>query len=118
MHFTDERRYFVSEATVYRLLKAHDLISSPAYVVVKAVNEFPTKTTRPNEMWQTSLSGKGNTCHDRILAVEFALTEYLPGQRGVTRPRRAMHATALWILETVIMLHVLARTVSYLPSPQ
>lgn len=26
VRFTDEKRYFVSEATVYRLLKAHDLI--------------------------------------------------------------------------------------------
>jgi len=25
VRFTDEKRYFVSEATVYRLLKAHDL---------------------------------------------------------------------------------------------
>ena len=33
--FTDEKSYFVSEATVYRLLKAHDLITSPAYVVIK-----------------------------------------------------------------------------------
>jgi transposase InsO family protein len=53
VRFTDERRCFVSEATVYRLLKAHDLITSPAYVVVKAAGEFHTKTTRPNEMWQT-----------------------------------------------------------------
>ena len=30
VRFTDEKRYFVSEATVYRLLKAHDLITSPA----------------------------------------------------------------------------------------
>jgi hypothetical protein len=30
VRFTDERRYFVSEASVYRLLKAHDLITSPA----------------------------------------------------------------------------------------
>jgi putative transposase len=52
VRFTDERRYFVSEATVYRLLKAHDLITSPAFVVVKAAAEFHTKTTRPNEMWQ------------------------------------------------------------------
>ena len=29
--FTDEQRYFVSEASVYRLLKAHDLITSPDY---------------------------------------------------------------------------------------
>ena len=56
VRFTDERRYFVSEATVYRLLKAHDLITSPAYVVVKAASEFHTKTVRPNEMWQTDFT--------------------------------------------------------------
>jgi putative transposase len=43
VRFTDEHRYFVSEATVYRLLKAHDLITSPAFVVVKAAKEFHTK---------------------------------------------------------------------------
>jgi putative transposase len=56
MSFTDEMRYFVSEATVYRLLKAHDLITSPAFVVIKAANEFHTKTTRPNQMWQTDFT--------------------------------------------------------------
>ena len=38
VRFTDEQKYFVSEASVYRLLKAHDLITSPAYVVIKAAN--------------------------------------------------------------------------------
>ncbi len=56
VRFTDERRYFVSEATVYRLLKAHDLITSPAFVVIKAAEEFKDKTTRPNEMWQTDFT--------------------------------------------------------------
>jgi transposase InsO family protein len=56
VRFTDEARYSVSEASVYRLLKAHDLIASPAYVVIKAANEFHTKTTRPNEMWQTDFT--------------------------------------------------------------
>jgi len=56
VRFTDETRYFVSEATVYRLLKAHDLITSPAYVVIKAADQFHTKTTRPNEMWQTDFT--------------------------------------------------------------
>ena len=56
VRFTDEKRYFVSEASVYRLLKAHDLITSPAYVVIKAANEFHNKTTRPNEMWQTDFT--------------------------------------------------------------
>ena len=44
VRFTDENKYFVSEASVYRLLKAHDLITSPAYVVIKAANEFKDKT--------------------------------------------------------------------------
>lgn len=56
VRFTDEKRYFVSEATVYRLLKAHDLITSPAYTVIKAANEFQHKTARPNEMWQTDFT--------------------------------------------------------------
>ena len=56
VRFTDEKRYFVSESTVYRLLKAHDLITSPAYVVIKAADAFHTKTTRPNEMWQTDFT--------------------------------------------------------------
>ena len=56
VRFTDEKRYFVSEATVYRLLKAHDLITSPAYVVIKAADQFHTRTTRPNEMWQTDFT--------------------------------------------------------------
>jgi putative transposase len=54
--FTDTESYFVSEASVYRLLKAHDLITSPAYIVIKANNEFKDKTTRPNEMWQTDFT--------------------------------------------------------------
>ena len=56
VRYTDEKRYFVSEATVYRLLKAHDLITSPAFVVIKAADEFRDKTTRPNEMWQTDFT--------------------------------------------------------------
>ena len=44
--FTDTQNYFVSEASVYRLLKAHDLITSPAFIVIKAADEFKDKTTR------------------------------------------------------------------------
>src|SRR5918999_1607482 len=56
VRFTDQERYFVSEASVYRLLKAHDLITSPAFVVVKAADEFHTKTTAPNQLWQTDFT--------------------------------------------------------------
>lgn len=48
-------KYFVSEASVYRLLKAHDPITSPAFIVIKAGDEFEDKTTRPNRLWQTDL---------------------------------------------------------------
>ena len=54
--FTDTRGYFVSEASVYRLLKAHDLITSPAFVVIKAADEFRDKTTVPNQLWQTDFT--------------------------------------------------------------
>jgi putative transposase len=56
VRFTDTKGYFVSEATVYRLLKAHDLITSPAFIVMKAANEFQDKTTAPNQMWQTDFT--------------------------------------------------------------
>jgi putative transposase len=56
VRFTDAERYFVSESSAYRILKAHDLITSPAYVVIKAANEFKDKTTAINQLWQTDFS--------------------------------------------------------------
>lgn len=54
--FTDKESYFVSEASVYRVLKAHDLITSPAFIVIKAANEFKDKTTAINQLWQTDFT--------------------------------------------------------------
>jgi putative transposase len=54
--FTEEKRYFVSESSVYRVLKSYDLITSPAFIVVKAANEFKDKTTAPNQLWQTNFT--------------------------------------------------------------
>jgi putative transposase len=56
VRFTDTKAYFVSETTVYRFLKAHDLITSPAFIVMKAANEFKDKTTAPNQMCQTDFT--------------------------------------------------------------
>jgi transposase InsO family protein len=56
VHFTDTKKYFVSEASVYRILKARDLITSPAFIVVKAADEFRDRTSRPNELWQTDFT--------------------------------------------------------------
>jgi len=56
VRFTDTQRYFVSESSVYRLLKAYDLITSPAFAVIKAASEFRDKTTAINQMWQTDFT--------------------------------------------------------------
>ena len=56
MKFTDTKGYFVSESSVYRLLKSYDLISSPALIVMKAANEFRDKTTAINQLWQTDFT--------------------------------------------------------------
>jgi transposase InsO family protein len=56
VRFSDTESYFVSEASVYRLLKAHDLITSPAFIVMKAADEFRDKTTAPNQLWQTDFT--------------------------------------------------------------
>ena len=56
VRFTDTKCYFVSEASVYRLLKAHDLITSPAFVVIKAADVFRDQTPAPNQLWQTDFT--------------------------------------------------------------
>ncbi len=56
IRFADREKDFVSEASVYRLLKAHDLITSPAFVVVKAAEAFTEQTTATNQLWQTDLT--------------------------------------------------------------
>ena len=54
--FTDQESYFVSETSVYRVLKAHDLITSPAFIVIKSASEFKDKTTAINQLWQTDFT--------------------------------------------------------------
>ncbi len=55
-YITDEQGYYVSESTVYRILKAHDLVTSPLYTVIKAHDKFPQPTKRINELWQTDFT--------------------------------------------------------------
>ena len=54
--FVDQQQYFVSEASVYRLLKAHDLITSPAFILLKAADHFAQPTTAINQLWQTDFT--------------------------------------------------------------
>jgi len=54
--YTDDKSYFVSESSVYRMLKALDLITSPAYILMQASDKFQQPTLRVNEMWQTDFT--------------------------------------------------------------
>jgi putative transposase len=54
--FVDQRQYFVSEASVYRLLKARGLITSPAFILLKAADRFAQPTTAVNQLWQTDFT--------------------------------------------------------------
>jgi transposase InsO family protein len=54
--FTDTEGYFISETSVYRILKGYDLITSPAFDLVKAADRFENPTKRVNELWQTDFT--------------------------------------------------------------
>jgi putative transposase len=53
---TDEEGYFLSESSVYRILKAYDLIPSPAYIVMLAGDRFKRPTRKVHELWQTDFT--------------------------------------------------------------
>jgi len=55
-HITDREGWFVSESSVYRILKTYDLVASPNYIVLSAADEFRYKTRRVHELWQTDFT--------------------------------------------------------------
>lgn len=55
-HITDTQGYFISESSVYRILKSFDLITSPAYILISAKDKFDHPTKKVNELWQTDFS--------------------------------------------------------------
>ena len=55
-HITDTREWFISESSVYRILKSRDLITSPTHIVMKAADHFKDPPARVNELWQTDFS--------------------------------------------------------------
>jgi putative transposase len=55
-NLTDEKGVFISESSVYRILKARGLITSPSHILLSAGNEFSQKTGFVHEMWQTDFT--------------------------------------------------------------
>jgi putative transposase len=54
--FTDQEGYFISESSVYCILKRFDLIESPVFEVITAADTFKHPTKRVNELWQTDFT--------------------------------------------------------------
>ena len=48
--------WFISERSIYRILKDFDLLTSPQYIVMSAADEFKHKTKRVHELWQTDFT--------------------------------------------------------------
>ena len=63
VRYTDRQAFFVSESTVYRLLKTQDPITSPASILMKAGNSVQHSGQRVNELWQ---------CDERDIAITGA----------------------------------------------
>ena len=55
-HIIDSQKYFISESSVYRILKVYGLITSPAYTVLSVKDKFDQPTTRINQLWQTDFT--------------------------------------------------------------
>jgi putative transposase len=53
---TDEQKWFISESSVYRILKQRGLITSPTHILMSASSQFKDKTTRVHQMWQTDFT--------------------------------------------------------------
>ena len=54
--FVDEMGYFLSESSVYRILKDYDLVQSPVFQMIPAKDKFEKPTKRVNELWQTDFT--------------------------------------------------------------
>ena len=87
VRFTDTKRYFLSESRVYRLLKTQDLISSPAFIVLKAADGFKDKPQpstscgRPTLLISRSRAGAG------FASAQSSTTSQVTSSRGSFAPR-------------------------------
>ena len=55
-HITDNLGWFISESSVFRILKERGLITSPAWIVMAAADEFKHKPWHIHQQWQTDFT--------------------------------------------------------------
>jgi transposase InsO family protein len=56
LQLVDEEKWYVSESTVFRILKREGMIKPAEVIGFKAGKEYHRKTKRPNELWATDCS--------------------------------------------------------------
>ena len=56
VHIVDQHNWYISESSVYRILKEAGLLTAPSHIVLSAADEYHKKTSRVNEMWQTDFT--------------------------------------------------------------
>jgi len=54
--YTEHYKYYVSESSVYRILKKRGLVAPAVFNIISAADEFEDKTTHVNQMWQTDFT--------------------------------------------------------------
>jgi hypothetical protein len=75
VRLTDERGFFVSEASVYRLLKAHDLLTSSACGVIKAANTTPASRFIPEWLALVLSFDTLNQADPKLLEIDETIRE-------------------------------------------
>jgi transposase InsO family protein len=55
-YITDNHGWFISESSVYRILKERGLITSPAWIVMAAADKFKDQPSYVHEQWQTDFT--------------------------------------------------------------
>ena len=55
-YIVDYEGWFVSESSVYRILKKQGLVTTPAFRLMEAADEFYNPTTATNQLWQNDFT--------------------------------------------------------------
>jgi putative transposase len=55
-NFVDKKHYYLSESSIYRILRGYDLIQSPVFRMHSAKQKYEKPTKYVNEMWQTDFT--------------------------------------------------------------
>ncbi len=98
VRFTDVEKHYVSEASAYRILKERDLITSPAFVVVKAADEFR------DCQWRCKIPRDGGGCCSDRRTGRSNVSDDLGGRDPPARTRRTVPPALLAVALSSLIL--------------